>query len=79
MKTLAMIMLTLSSAPRLVADGAKLHLRHTPAFPTSLRPRERKALSQPSKCQQEQQEVRGMACRRGRGDFFCLTFTHDND
>lgn len=73
---LAMIMLTLSSAPRLVADGAKLHLWHTPAFPTSLRPRERKALSQPSKCQQEQQEVRG---RRGGGDFFYLTFTHDND
>lgn len=78
-KTLAMIMLTLSSAPSLVTDGAKLHLRHTQAFPTSSGPREKRALSQASKCQQERQEAQGKACSRGGGDFFWVTFTHDND
>lgn len=70
-KTLASMMLTLSSAPSLVADGAKLHLRHTQAFPTScsLGPRERRALSQAAKCQQECQEVRAVECERdGRGN-----------
>jgi len=51
-------------SPSLVADGAKLHLRHTPAFPTSSGPREKRALSQASKCQQERQEAQGTACIR---------------
>lgn len=83
-KTPAQMMLTLSSAYSLVADGGlatHIHMHTHCTFPrvSASGPREMEALSQDSRCQQESDEVKavvweGEKKRRSEKNFIYLTF-----